>query len=67
MTQLAAAFSLPVLSFPWQAGQDPATLVDREWLVTNGLGGYTSGTLRGIETRRHQSLFVPDRPARVTE
>ena len=63
MTQRAATSSLPILSFPWHAGQDPATLLDREWLVTNGLGGYASGTVRGIATRRHHGLFVPDLPA----
>ena len=35
----------PVLTIPWRAGDDPAFLRDREWLVTNGLGGYASGTL----------------------
>ncbi len=24
----------------------------REWLVTNGVGGYASGTLAGLSTRR---------------
>lgn len=30
----------------------------REWLVTNGLGGYASGTLSGIATRRYHGLLV---------
>jgi predicted glycogen debranching enzyme len=30
----------------------------REWLVTNGLGGYASGTLNGITTRRYHGLLV---------
>jgi len=30
----------------------------REWLVTNGLGGYASGTLAGIATRRYHGLLV---------
>jgi glycogen debranching enzyme len=30
----------------------------REWLVTNGLGGYASGTLAGINTRRYHGLLV---------
>ena len=31
---------------PWEAdAPDWAPLVDREWLVTNGLGGYASGTI----------------------
>jgi predicted glycogen debranching enzyme len=30
----------------------------REWLVTNGLGGYASGTLAGLPTRRYHGLLV---------
>ena len=28
---------------------DPESLVTREWLVTNGLGGYASGTVLGVD------------------
>ena len=34
-------------------------LLRREWLVTNGLGGYASGTVAGISTRRYHGLLVP--------
>ena len=30
----------------------------REWLVTNGLGGYASGTVSGNLTRRYHGLLV---------
>jgi glycogen debranching enzyme len=30
----------------------------REWLVTNGLGGYASGTIAGTLTRRYHGLLV---------
>jgi predicted glycogen debranching enzyme len=30
----------------------------REWLVTNGIGGYASGTVAGILTRRYHGLLV---------
>ncbi len=30
----------------------------REWLVTNGLGGYASGTVAGLMTRRDHGLLV---------
>ena len=30
----------------------------REWLVTNGLGGFASGTVAGIATRRYHGLLV---------
>ncbi|HSV20561.1 MAG TPA: amylo-alpha-1,6-glucosidase [Casimicrobiaceae bacterium] len=50
----------PPLVFDWAPDGDPAFLRDREWLVTNGLGGYASGTLLGIGTRRYHGLFVPN-------
>lgn len=37
--------------------------LSREWLVTNGLGGYASGSILGINTRRHHGLFIPNLPA----
>lgn len=36
----------------------------REWLVTNGLGGYASGTVAGAVTRRYHGLLVASLPAR---
>lgn len=30
----------------------------REWLVTNGMGGYASGTVSGLLTRRYHGLLV---------
>jgi predicted glycogen debranching enzyme len=32
-------------------------LLTREWLVTNGLGGYASGTISGVATRRYHGLL----------
>jgi len=32
--------------------------IQREWLVTNGLGGYASGTVAGVNTRRYHGLLV---------
>jgi predicted glycogen debranching enzyme len=46
--------------------EDPtgaAPLVTREWLVTNGLGGYASGTLSGIMTRKYHGYLVASLPA----
>ncbi len=31
---------------------------DREWLVTNGLGGYASSTLTGLNTSKYHGLLV---------
>jgi predicted glycogen debranching enzyme len=37
--------------------------LSREWLVTNGLGGFASGTIPGIPTRRYHGLLVAALPA----
>lgn len=37
---------------------DLAAGLRREWLVTNGLGGYASSTVTGINTRRYHGLLV---------
>ena len=38
-------------------------LLTREWLVTNGLGGYASGTVAGVITRRFHGYLVAALPA----
>lgn len=53
-----------VRSMAW----DPAhpsreVLLNREWLVTNGLGGYASGTVCGAITRKYHGLLVAALPA----
>ncbi|HEY1352908.1 MAG TPA: amylo-alpha-1,6-glucosidase, partial [Ktedonobacteraceae bacterium] len=37
---------------------DLAAGLDREWLVTNGLGGYAAGSLPGATTRGYHGLLV---------
>jgi glycogen debranching enzyme len=37
--------------------RDRAALLNREWLLTNGLGGYAMGTALGVNTRRYHSLL----------
>jgi len=44
------------------SSQDPSSLLAKEWLVTNGIGGYASGSLLGLATRRYHGLFVPELP-----
>src|SRR5437868_2589664 len=51
-----------VLTIP-AAGQERAEVLKREWLVTNGLGGYAAGTLGGIDTRRYHGLLIAALPA----
>jgi predicted glycogen debranching enzyme len=38
-------------------------LLGREWLVTNGLGGFAAGTLTGIATRKQHGLLNAALPA----
>ena len=49
---------------PWEGPDAPdwAPLVEREWLVTNGLGGYASGTVCGAATRRYHGLLIAAEP-----
>ncbi|WP_395744815.1 amylo-alpha-1,6-glucosidase [Prosthecobacter sp.] len=47
-----------------QAQADNAReILRREWLITNGLGGYGSGTISGMVTRRYHGLLVAALPA----
>jgi predicted glycogen debranching enzyme len=39
-------------------GRDWPALQETEWLATNGLGGYASGTVSGANTRRYHGLLV---------
>jgi predicted glycogen debranching enzyme len=52
------AVSVPLIEF----GREVCGVLDvaeqREWLVTNGLGGYASGTVSGNLTRRYHGLLV---------
>ncbi len=42
----------------WRRGDDADALLDREWLVGNGLGGYATGTLGGVCTRRYHGVLI---------
>jgi predicted glycogen debranching enzyme len=54
-----------VLRLPWEEAEKEKTesLLTREWLVTNGLGGYASGTVAGVASRRYHSLLIAALPA----
>jgi predicted glycogen debranching enzyme len=51
------------IAWPVVDPHDPDALVTREWLVTNGLGGYASGTVSGVITRRYHSVLTAALPA----
>jgi predicted glycogen debranching enzyme len=53
----------PPLRVGWRRGDGADALLAREWLVTNGLGGYACGTLAGVPTRRFHGLLVAALPA----
>jgi predicted glycogen debranching enzyme len=50
----------PIRRIPWPVvdPHGPDAMVTREWLVTNGLGGYASGTVSGAITRRYHSVLT---------
>ena len=52
-----------VRRIPWDSTTgDLEELVAREWLVTNGLGGYSSGSVAGVATRRYHGVLVAALP-----
>lgn len=55
----------PLRRIPWPpaAQDDHETLATLEWLVTNGLGGYASGSVAGVITRRYHGLLIAALPA----
>src|SRR5579864_1528644 len=44
------------------AAQESDPHLKEEWLVTNGLGGYASGTVSGAITRRYHGLLIAALP-----
>ncbi len=51
-----------VLRVGWRPSDGAEALLDREWLVANGLGGYATGTIAGVCTRRYHGLLVAALP-----
>jgi predicted glycogen debranching enzyme len=51
-----------VVRFGREVCGDLAAAEAREWLVTNGLGGYACGTIAGTLTRRYHSLLMAALP-----
>ena len=47
-----------MIDFGREITSNPATAIRREWLVTNGLGGYAAGTVANLLTRRYHGLLV---------
>ncbi|MCL4813629.1 MAG: glycogen debranching enzyme N-terminal domain-containing protein [Vicinamibacteraceae bacterium] len=62
-THVATDTAAPDTAARHADASDADALLTREWLVTNGLGGYASGTLGGVTTRRYHGLLVAALPA----
>ncbi len=60
---------LPSISFGCEALSHFNNMIEKEWLVTNGLGGYSCSTTLGVNTRKYHGLLVaaihPPRDRRV--
>ncbi|HEY7180257.1 MAG TPA: amylo-alpha-1,6-glucosidase [Blastocatellia bacterium] len=52
-----------IRSIEWPGRHDTEDFLRKEWLVTNGLGGYASGTVAGVSTRRFHGLLIAALPA----
>jgi len=53
---------VPLRSLPSAGESVREAAVAREWLVTNGLGGFAAGTVAGVPTRRYHGLLVAALP-----
>ncbi len=50
--------NLPSITYPKDALSRFDEVIEKEWLITNGLGGYASSTVLGINTRKYHGLLV---------
>ena len=47
-----------MIQFKKEICGDLDAALQREWLETNGLGGFASSTIAGLNTRRYHGLLV---------
>src|SRR5512136_2549934 len=52
------ASRLPKMNVEGSVLSDLERALRTEWLVTNGLGGYASSTILGVNTRKYHGLLV---------
>jgi predicted glycogen debranching enzyme len=50
------------LELPDDRAARARTLIETEWLVTNGIGGYASSSIAGVITRRYHGILVAALP-----
>ncbi len=58
MNNFNSTIGTPLVSFGREICCDVDVAETREWLVTNGLGGFASGTVGGQLTRRYHGLLI---------
>ncbi len=49
---------LPSITFPKESFSRFSNLLEKEWLITNGLGSYASSSVPGINTRKYHGLLI---------
>ncbi len=49
---------LPSITFQKEVFSRFSSLLEKEWLITNGLGSYASSSVPGINTRKYHALLV---------
>jgi predicted glycogen debranching enzyme len=49
---------LPAIALPSETLSRFDEIIQKEWLMTNGLGGYASSTVLGVNTRKYHGLLV---------
>ena len=49
---------MPRINFDRGICENPAEALKREWLETNGLGGFASSTISGANIRRYNGLLI---------
>lgn len=49
---------LPIITLSAEVLSRFSEAIQKEWLVTNGLGGYASSTVLGLNTRKYHGLLV---------
>jgi predicted glycogen debranching enzyme len=54
---------LPTRRIPVESNATLESCLEREWLVTNGMGGYAAGTIVNVPTRRYHGLLIAALPA----
>ncbi|MEM3641007.1 MAG: glycogen debranching enzyme N-terminal domain-containing protein, partial [Candidatus Bathyarchaeia archaeon] len=50
--------SLPSINLRKEALSNVEEALEKEWIITNGLGGYASSTVLGVNTRKYHGLLV---------